>query len=121
MRDVFDDYEDMLQEKGKIVEKIGNGRLRELAAAEREGCEYFGEDIDGGGLWKCTHCDAEQIIDGGTPFTNGMGYCAGCGRPIRTIRYNKWYYNSEEDCGEREVIETIAAFALAGKEDETNE
>ena len=37
MRDVFDDYEDMLQEKGKIVEKIGNDRLRELAAAEREG------------------------------------------------------------------------------------
>lgn len=95
-------------------------RIRELAAAEREGCEYFGEDIDGGGLWKCTHCDAEQIIDGGTPFTNGMGYCAGCGRPIRTIRYNKWYYNSEEDCGEREVIETIAEAALAGK-GETNE
>ena len=37
MSDILDDYEDAMFDRGKIVEHIPLDRLRELAAAERDG------------------------------------------------------------------------------------
>lgn len=78
----------------------------------RDGCEYHCDNADDS-PWECNKCEAAWTLESGNPFDNNMNYCSECGRPIRSIRFNEWYYNSDEDCGDREVVITREEYDAA--------
>jgi len=46
-----------------------------------ERCEWILIDDDKG-LWQCSKCGAEWVLEAGTPADNEMNYCPACGRRL---------------------------------------
>lgn len=96
-------------------------RLREIAEAEREGCQYVQEDEDSD-TWTCSNCDYSFVLNDGNPFDNGFEYCPKCGRPIKSINVDTWDWEIESENKHVEKIimrqEYVAAFAEKGAETE---
>ena len=46
-----------------------------------EGCEWILIDDDNG-LWQCSKCGAEWVLEAGTPADNEMNYCPACGKRL---------------------------------------
>ena len=107
--------EDLLFDKdGNAIVKYS--RLAELAAAEREGCEYVQQDEDSD-EWDCSKCGNAFVLISENPYVNDMFYCPKCGRPIKSINTLTFdWSNDEGECRIEKIItrEEYAA-ALAGK------
>ena len=46
-----------------------------------ERCEWILIDDDNG-LWQCSKCGAEWVLEAGTPADNEMNYCPACGKRL---------------------------------------
>ena len=107
-------YSDVDEEKLVRAINLINRQNQQIESLQRErdnpqpltvddGCEYHCDNVDDS-PWECDKCGAAWNLESGTPFDNNMHYCSDCGRPILSIRYNEWYYEFEDDCGDREVV-----------------
>ena len=47
-----------------------------------ETCEWLTDTDDDDGMWRCSVCGVEWVLNDGTPKGNGMKYCPKCGRKI---------------------------------------
>jgi len=79
-------YEDIgtPEEFAELREKIQ--RMGEV-----ETCQYDQTDDDRG-VWECSECGEEWVIETGNPFENNMQFCPKCGRLINSISWeeNQW-------------------------------
>ena len=50
-----------------------------------ERCEWILIDDDKG-LWQCSKCGAEWVLEAGTPADNEMNYCPACGRRLEGMK-----------------------------------
>lgn len=57
------------------------GRLPDCPLKPVERCEWILIDDDKG-LWQCSKCGAEWVLEAGTPADNEMNYCPACGRRL---------------------------------------
>ncbi len=63
-------------------EEIANkGRRSDCPLKPVERCEWILIDDDKG-LWQCSKCGAEWVLEAGTPADNEMNYCPACGRRL---------------------------------------
>ena len=59
----------------------GEGRHKDCPLKPVEMCEWILIDDDKG-LWQCSKCGAEWVLEAGTPADNEMNYCPACGRRL---------------------------------------
>jgi DNA-directed RNA polymerase subunit RPC12/RpoP len=57
------------------------GRRSDCPLKLVERCEWILIDDDKG-LWQCSKCGAEWVLESGTPADNEMNYCPACGRRL---------------------------------------
>jgi DNA-directed RNA polymerase subunit RPC12/RpoP len=57
------------------------GRQADCPLKLVERCEWILIDDDKG-LWQCSKCGAEWVLEAGTPADNEMNYCPACGRRL---------------------------------------
>ena len=94
------------------LESLQRERQEPEPLKDDNGCEYHCDNVDDS-PWECSKCGAAWSLESGNPFENGMKFCSECGRPIRSVRWNGWYYNSEDDFGDREIVVTREEYDAA--------
>jgi rubrerythrin len=75
----YDDLRHRVNTAEKEVEQLRAELERTKKLVER--CEWILIDDDKG-LWQCSKCGAEWVLEAGTPADNEMNYCPACGRRL---------------------------------------